>query len=129
MEEVESQFKVWAAYLNNVVGLLALTFGLTCIGTHKPVYSAWLCLFVLLLIRVDGSKFFPKAIQQLRELAKDDEKAKLMLTGFDKKYVGFKTTFTQYHLFTFGMWFLLLIAYGDLATDYWPEFGHFIGLK
>ncbi|MCJ8270168.1 MAG: hypothetical protein MJK04_12290 [Psychrosphaera sp.] len=128
MDKVEMQFRQWSSFLNNAMGLLGFTFGLACMGTQYPVINAWLSIAVLIMLRIDGAKFFPEEVKLLREAAKTDDKAKLVLAGFDKKYFGFKTMVTKYHLFTFGFVFLLFIGFANIVAVYWPWFGTYVGI-
>ncbi|MBF4218218.1 hypothetical protein C5616_23950, partial [Vibrio anguillarum] len=47
LERVEKQFKKWAMFLNNAIGILAFTLALACLGTNVPWLNA--CFSVLIV--------------------------------------------------------------------------------
>lgn len=120
IENMDYQFKIWANYLNLAIGLLAFTLALACLGTDYPSPLGMLAVLVIAMVRSSGSNLFPKEFQDLREKAQEDEKAKLFLEALHKKYFGFKTNFTQYHLFMFGTLFLLAVALFQPVIFAWP---------
>lgn len=60
IEEVDTQFDLWATFLNTGIGLLAFTLGLASLGTNSPAFNAGLSVFVIILVRINGSNFFSK---------------------------------------------------------------------
>ena len=128
IKRVDSQFKLWASFLNNGIGLLAFSLALASLGTKAPVVNSWLSIAVIILVRFQGSRFFPEEIQNLKKQAKLDPKSKVILDGFDKRYFGFKTNFTQYPLFLFGFIFLFLVAFSHQISAVIPSWGSYVGI-
>ena len=128
LEKIEAQFKLWVAFLNTGIGLLAFTLGLASLGTNSPSINASLSVFIICLVRINGHHFFPEEIRKLRKQAQQDSKAQIILDGFDKKHFGFKTNFTKYNLFTFGFIFLILVASSPLIIKFVPTWGVYVGI-
>jgi uncharacterized membrane protein len=127
LETIDAQFKQWAAFLNNAIGLVSFTLAIACLGTNSPSINATLSLLVITLIRIDGGKFFPKEIQKLRSRAKTDEKVKIILEGLESKYFGFKTNFKDYALFVLGFALLIFVALSNWLTGSIPILSEYIG--
>ena len=128
IEQVSEQFKLWANFLNTGIGLLSFTLAIACMGTESPTINAVLSLIVIFLVRISGSQYFPHEIQQLRAKAKSDEKAKIILLGLEQKYFGFKTNFTMYPMFVFGLLFLIAVSLSTSISKILPWWGTYIGL-
>jgi hypothetical protein len=125
--EMDAQFSIWASFLNTAVGLLSFTLGIACLGTNSPSINAWLCLFVVILIRIDGARFIPSNIKVLRERAKTDPKTKIFVTGLEQHYLGWNAMFTKFSLFIFGFLFLMLIALSFPITMVFPLWAEYVG--
>ncbi|EIN5961877.1 hypothetical protein [Vibrio cholerae] len=128
IEQVSEQFKLWANFLNTGIGLLSFTLAIACMGTESPTINAVLSLIVIFFVRISGSQYFPHEIQQLRAKAKSDEKAKIILLGLEKKYFGFKTNFTMYPMFVFGLFFLIAVSMSTSIAKILPWWGTYVGL-
>ncbi len=128
LEDIESQFEIWATYLNTGVGLFAFTLALACLGTNSPATNAWLSIIVISLTYKNGRKFFPAEINKLRSLAKTDKKAQVVLNGLMETHLGFKTNFTKYPLFVFGYVFLFLIAFSNYIKEHSVTFCSYVGI-
>jgi hypothetical protein len=127
LETIDAQFRQWSSFLNNAIGLVSFTLAIACLGTNSPSINASLSLLVIILVRIEGSKFFPKEIQKLRSQAKTDEKVKIILEGLESKYFGFKTNFKDYALFVFGFVLLFFVALSNCLTEYIPILSEYIG--
>lgn len=97
-------------------------------GTESPTINAVLSLIVIFFVRISGSQYFPHEIQQLRAKAKFDEKAKIILLGLEQKYFGFKTNFTMYPMFVFGLLFLIAVSLSTSIATILPWWGTYVGL-
>ncbi|EHA1127555.1 hypothetical protein FG475_21110 [Vibrio navarrensis] len=128
IEQIDEQFKVWANFLNTGIGLLSFTLAIACMGTESPTINATLSLIVIFFVRINGSQYFPYEIQQLRAKAKSDEKAEIILRGLEQKYFGFKTNFTMYPMFIFGLLFLMAVSLSTSIAMIFPWWGGYIGL-
>ncbi|ELA7934851.1 hypothetical protein [Vibrio parahaemolyticus] len=128
IEQVSEQFKLWANFLNTGIGLLSFTLAIACMGTESPTINAVLSLIVIFFVRISGSQYFPHEIQQLRAKAKSDEKAKIILLGLEQKYFGFKTNFTMYPMFVFGLFFLIAVSMSTSIAKILPWWGTYVGL-
>ncbi|AMG02443.1 MULTISPECIES: hypothetical protein [Vibrio] len=128
IEQVSEQFKLWANFLNTGIGLLSFTLAIACMGTESPTINAVLSLIVIFFVRISGSQYFPHEIQQLRAKAKSDEKAKIILMGLEQKYFGFKTNFTMYPMFVFGLFFLIAVSMSTSIAKILPWWGTYVGL-
>lgn len=119
---------VFSYFLNTGIGLLAFTLGLASLGTNSPALNASLSLIVIILVRINGASFFPREIQRLRKLAKTDSKAKIVLDGLESKHFGFKSNFTKYHLFAFGLIFLIVISVWQPIAEFIPAIESYVGI-
>ncbi|ENM5903744.1 hypothetical protein DX885_003885 [Vibrio mimicus] len=128
IEQVSEQFKLWANFLNTGIGLLSFTLAIACMGTESPTINAVLSLIVIFFVRISGSQYFPHEIQQLRAKAKSDEKAKIILLGLEQKYFGFKTNFTMYPMFVFGLFSLIAVSMSTSIAKILPWWGTYVGL-
>ena len=126
--QLDSQFELWANYLNIGIGLLAFTLAVACLGTESPVINAWLSIVVLSLLRFNGNKFFPEEIKKLRLQSKEDQAAKIVLDGLDKRYFGFKTNFSKYPVFTLGFLMLIAVAFSYQIAKVFPVWGSYVGI-
>ena len=117
INEVRDQFRIWALFLNNGIGLLAFTFGLACLGTTTPWISGSFSLIMITLIRWQGKRYFPSRINKLRREAKTNRKAKILLNGLESKFLGIKSLFLEYPIFLFGFFFLSVITFGSFITS------------
>lgn len=108
--KVREQFKQWAMFLNNGVGLLSFTLGLGCLGTNIPWVSAIFSIVLVILVRNQGKHFFPSEIKKLRDIAKTNEKARVLLKGLEAEYFSKTKLVKEYPTFLFGFIFLMSIA-------------------
>lgn len=106
---IRSQFRLWAMFLNNGVGLVSFTLGLACLGTPTPSVNAGLSLVFIALIRQQGKHYFPQEIEILRKAAKGDEKARVLLKGLEGEFFSMKVVLTQYPVFILGFIFPMFI--------------------
>jgi len=125
---IDSQFELWASFLNTGVGLLAFTLAVASLGTESPVINAWLSIIVVLLVRIKGDKFFPKDVKELRQQSKEDAKAKLVLDGLEKRHFSFKTNFTKYPLLLIGFVMLMAVAFTYQIIKIFPHWGVYVGI-
>ncbi len=116
-KKVEEQFKQWASFLNNAVGLLSFTLGLACLGTQKPSINAAFCLIVVTLVWSEGRTYFPKEVSKLRLKAKKDPQADLLLKGLVSKHLGMKNMLMKYPLYLFGYIFLVFVAVSNWLNN------------
>ena len=128
MERLESEFEVWANFLNTGLGLLAFTLALASLGTNSPSINAGLSFIVVFLVRIQGSRHFPAEFQRVKQLAKTDRRYKIWLDGLDKEYFGFKTNFTRYPLFLFGFLFLFCVMLTASIGKLFPFWALYVGI-
>jgi len=128
LEKIDSQFEVWANFLNLGLGITSFTFALASLGTESPVFNSILSLVVVLILRIRGKEYFPTEYSRLRDLAQKNPQAKIAFDGLQKKYFGFASNFTRYHLFMFGLVFLLLIPLSHQIAKFFPWWGTYVGV-
>ena len=128
VENIEAQIKLWANFLNMGIGLLAFTLGIASLGTASPVINSWLSLLVVMIVRIQGTKYFPAEIQRLRQLSKENSKAKILLDGLMAKYFAFKTNFTLYPILMVGILFLVFIALSPVISITFPLWKSYVGI-
>lgn len=126
--EVREQFRLWALFLNNGIGLFSFTLGLASLGTDIPWLSALFSTVVIFLIRWQGKHYFPPKVKELREDAKKNDKAKILLKGLESEFLSFKTLFIEYPVFIFGLSFLLIILMSPLIVKAFPVLGGYFGI-
>lgn len=127
MSELREQFEKWADFLNTAIGLLSFSFALACLGTKTPALNAWLALLVVGFVRYKGSHIFPGEILRLRKAAKTDQKARVVLVGLSKEFLGFKALVTGYPIFLIGALLLMLIAASSWLITPLPFLKAYIG--
>jgi len=71
LEKIDSQFEVWANFLNLGLGITSFTFALASLGTESPVFNSILSLVVVLILRIRGKEYFPTEYSRLRDLAQN----------------------------------------------------------
>lgn len=109
IEELDAEYAKWGEFLNGRVGLLAFSFGLSCLGTPWPDITGFLSLVFLLLFSVYGQKHFPKTLKQLRK-KKLVGVAEMTLIGIEKKYFGLEAAFKKFYVYMFGWLFLGFVS-------------------
>ena len=114
MTDLREQFKKWAVFLNSIFGIASFTFAIACLGTKTPWLNAWFSLIVVGFIYREKSHIFPKEILRLRMEAKNDEKARVILTGLTTEFLSLWVAITQYPVFLIGYGLLVLIALSPL---------------
>ncbi|WP_196361091.1 hypothetical protein, partial [Vibrio anguillarum] len=110
LERVEKQFKKWAMFLNNAIGILAFTLALACLGTNVPWLNACFSVLIVGYVWFQGKNNFPEEIDKLRKEAKDDKQAKLVVKALVSEHLNWKTMFTKYPVYLLGYVFLLITA-------------------
>ncbi|EGR0413316.1 hypothetical protein FG168_18560 [Vibrio cholerae] len=114
MRKVEEQFERWSNFLNSAIGVLSFTLGLASLGTPVPWINALFSLIIVIYVWKQGRYYFPKEIEKLREKAKGDEQAELVLNALISKHLNSKRVFKVYLIYWFGFIFLSMIAISPL---------------
>jgi hypothetical protein len=127
LDKVRDQFKLWAMFLNNGVGLLSFSLGLASLGTNIPWVSAILSIVVVILIRNQGKHYFPSEIKKLRDIAKNEEKARILLKGLEAEYFSNKKMIKEYPLFLIGFVFLMSVALSPMFLGFYGSINLFYG--
>ena len=127
IEKVEQEFKLWEMFLNNGIGLLSFTLGLASLGTNIPWVSAALSLFIVILIRIQGSNYFPPEIKKLRALSKSNKQAEFYLNGFEKNFFSNYIFIQKYPVFLIGFLFLFFIAISPIYSGFSESVSIFFG--
>lgn len=127
LEDIRDQFKVWASFLNTGIGLLSFTLAIASLGTNIPWVNATLSLIVIVCIRQQGKHYFPVKVKELRERAKNDAKAKVLLKGLESEFLSFKTLIMGYPIFIVGFVFLTLVALSPLIISLVPSLAFYFG--
>lgn len=112
LADIELEYAKWSEFLNFVVGVLAFSLGISCLGTDRPDVTAFLSLLFVFIIMLRGQKYFPKRLAELRraELTGVDEVAYL---GLRKKYFGLRAVLKNFAIYLIGWLFLGgVAAYG-----------------
>lgn len=95
-------------FLNSVLGLLAFTLALTCLGFEHPDRAALLCLGIIAPIYWQAFRRFPPTLYALRALAKeapDEGEVKEAVKYLEKKYHGFSALFKNNLVLIIGLTF------------------------
>ncbi len=127
LEEIRNQFKVWASFLNTGIGLLSFTLAIASLGTNIPWVNATLSVIVVVFIRQQGKHYFPEKVKELRERAKTDAKAKVLLKGLESEFLNFKTLVMGYPIFLVGFVSLMLVALSPLIIKLIPSLAFYFG--
>ncbi len=127
LEELREQFKLWATFLNTGIGLLSFTFAIACLGTKTPWLNALLSMIVIMLIRVQGTHYFPQKIRELRKAAKVDNKAKILYKGLESEFLNTKVLLTKYPIFLIGYIFLCFVIFSPLLIKAIPSLALYVG--
>lgn len=127
LAQLREKFEKWAEFLNIGFGLVAFTLGLACLGTNMPVVNAWFSIAVLFCIWFKSKHIFPKDIIQLRKLAKDDLKAKILLKGLESEFLSIKAVVTTCPVFLIGYALLAVIAFSPILSEVFPGLNAYIG--
>ncbi|MDP5208858.1 hypothetical protein [Microbulbifer sp. 2205BS26-8] len=128
LDEVREQFKLWATFLNTGVGLLSFTLAIACLGTNIPWVNALLSMLIIICFRVQGKHYFPSKVKYLRQRAKEDERAKILLKGLESEFLGFRTLIIGYPIFFIGFFFLFLVIFSPLLVNIIPALGRYFGI-
>ena len=118
LEKVEEQFTVWALFLNNAIGILAFTLNLACLGTNTPWINACFSIFILYYVWRQGNKHFPETIVILRDKAKIDKKAKLLLSALNAEHFSFRKVIKRYPVYLVGFVLLVVTAGSPLLHNF-----------
>ncbi len=116
LDLVEKQFKQWAKFLNNAIGILAFTFALACLGTNVPWLNACFSVLIVGYVWHQGKNNFPEEIEKLRKEAKNNKEvkgnkqAKLVVKALVSEHLNWKTLITKYPVYLLGYIFLLTTA-------------------
>ncbi len=116
LAQIESEYAKFGEFLNGGIGLLAFSFGLTCLGTPRPDITGFLSLVFLIILGSYGRKHFPEKLRELRkkELSRID---KVVLLGIEKKYFGVGALFKNFTVYLFGWVFLGSVTIYGIAID------------
>ncbi len=97
-------------YLNEVIGLISFTLGLTCLSFDNSVKIAYLCLPVVAILAVIGANNISGEIKALNQLIKETQNQEAIE---EKKYhLSNQNTFQQflkYPMYVYGFSFYLTI--------------------
>jgi hypothetical protein len=126
--EISAQFKMWVYFLNMGIGLVSFTLALACLGTKSPAFNAMLSLFVVVFVRYQGNHIFPAEIVRLREAAKLDQNARIVLNGLNAELLSFKAAVTGAPIFIIGYFLLFIIACSPWLTPILPILNSYIGI-
>ncbi|MCG6350424.1 hypothetical protein [Vibrio fluvialis] len=110
LDLIEKQFKKWAVFLNNAIGILAFTLSLACLGTNVPWLNACFSVLIVSYVWLQGRNHFPEEIEKLRKASKDDKQAKLVLKALLSEHLNWKTMFITYPVYWLGYVLLLVTA-------------------
>jgi hypothetical protein len=124
---LREQFQRWADFLNTAFGLLSFTLALACLGTKAPALNAWLSLVVVSFVRYKGRSLFPAEILRLRQLAKSDAAARVVLTGLSKEFLSVKALIISYPVFLIGYVLLTLVAFSPALKVAAPWLAVYVG--
>lgn len=127
LERIRSQFRLWAMFLNNGIGFVSFTLGLACLGTPTPWVNAGLSVVFVALIRQQGKHYFPQDIEELRNAAKENEKARILLRGLEGEFLSVKALVSQYPIFLLGFIFLMLIMFSPGIAKWSAFFSTYFG--
>lgn len=127
LNELRDQFKLWATFLNTGVGLLSFTLAIACLGTKMPWFNALLSMIVVMLIRVQGTHYFPQKVRELRKAAKTDNKAKILYKGLESEFLNTRTLFMKYPIFLIGYLFLCFVIFSPLLVKAVPFLALYVG--
>jgi len=47
LKRIEAEYAAWGEFLNGVIGLLAFSFGLSCLGTPRPDITGFMSLLFM----------------------------------------------------------------------------------
>jgi hypothetical protein len=101
----------WRHFLNNTIGCLAWAVGIGSLALpHSQEFAALSLLFLGIVIAANPQKF-PPTIRYLRG-KKRTEMEDILLRGYESKYLGIRSIFTNFPVYWVGMLFLLLVATG-----------------
>ncbi len=117
--EIEAEYAKWGEFLNGGIGLLAFSFGLSCLGISRPDITGFLSLFFLVTFLAYGRKHFPGKLRELRknDLSGIDE---LTLIGIEKRYFGVVALFRNFTVYLIGWLFLGGVTlYGVAINSGW----------
>lgn len=116
LEKLRQQFSQWKTFLNMGTGFVSFTLALACLGTHTPALNATFSMAVVVCIRIYGAGLFPEEITRLRQQAKQDLKAKIVLNGILKEFMGVRSLVLGYSIFLMGYLLLAFIMVSWLMT-------------
>jgi len=123
VKEMEVQFRVWAYFLNNVIGLFAFTLGLGCLGTHSPSLNALFSFILLCAVYSLGWDKFSRIYKELRDKKEKTTLEKVFYAGATKHFLGFRAMLAHYIVFFMGISFLVFIMLSSTLAE------RFLGLK
>ncbi len=119
IKHIEAEYAEWGEFLNGVIGLLAFSFGLSCLGTDRPDITGFMSLVFILIFALYGKTKFPQKLKDLRkeELSGIDE---LILLGFERKYFSPMAVIKNFPVGLIG-WFFLggVTLYGAAENAGW----------
>ena len=110
-EQVIKEAKKHNQYLNSVLGTVAFTLGLTCVGMQNTTKASLFTLGIIIPLVMQAFKYFPPEITALRQLYKETKKAevKKTLNELENKYYGFKSMLVGNFIYIYGFSFYLLV--------------------
>ncbi len=50
IEKIPEQMKSYMGYINDIVGVLSFSFGLGCLGTSSPAFTARICILFIIVL-------------------------------------------------------------------------------
>ena len=100
-------------FLNSVLGVIAFTLALSCLGFDHPQRPAILCLGIILPIYWRAFKSFPQTLYTLRVLAKETKDPEVIsaIKYLEKKYHGYKSLVSDCLLLWSGLSFYLCVLF------------------
>lgn len=127
LSEIREQFKLWAHFLNTSIGLMSFTLAIACLGTNVPWFNALLSMLIIICIRIQGTSYFPSKVKSLRQRAKEDEKAKVLLKGLESEFLSNKAMITTCPIFLIGFVFLSLVMFSPIFVSIIPALEYYFG--
>lgn len=123
LKEMETQFQEWEYFLNNIIGILAFSFAISCLGTHYPSLNAFISFIFLSTIYYFGRGKFSQLYKQLRDKKEKTTIEKIFYEGATRHFLGVKKLLLRYTVFLLGYIFLSFVMLGNALTE------HFFILK
>ncbi|MGI1999130.1 hypothetical protein [Shewanella frigidimarina] len=98
-------------FLYSVLGIIAFTLALSCLGFEHPQRPAMLCLAIILPIYLRAFRSFPSTLYALRSLAKETKDLEVIeaVKYLENKYHGIKSLLLESFVLFAGLSFYLCV--------------------